>query len=166
MAYAGLYLLLGLSIFFLMNKIGVIESEFNEAKVWARNLCFVASSLVLVKVILLPPALIIVRDCGVVSAVMSIGQFKLFSAREPLVLFVILQAITYLAGVLAPVYESQASSRYLYTVVFSLLSALITLTVSVSTVRFITRYMPYRVVNIFNRREEINPTGQNEESEP
>jgi hypothetical protein len=148
MAYAGVYLLLGFVIFLIMHKIGLIEAGFLEATAQTRNLCFAASSLILVKLILLPPALIIVRDCGLVSAIRSIGQFRIFSAREPLVLFVILQAVTYFAAVLAPVDEPKVSGHYVYTTTFSLASALITLAISISTVRFAARSeQQYKFVN-------------------
>jgi hypothetical protein len=155
MAYAGLYLLLGFVIFLILHEIGFIEAKFLEATAWIRNLCFAASSLILVKVILLPPALIIVRDCGLVESVISIGKFRLLSAREPLVLFIVLQIVTYFTAVLAPVDNSQASGHLFYTITSSLTSALIALAVSLSTVRFIALYEPYEKINIPDRPADV-----------
>jgi len=156
MVYAGMYLLLGFVIFLTAHKIGIIEAKLLEATAWSRNLCFAISSLILVKFILLPPALIIVRDCGLVAAVMSFRQFRLFSAREPLVLFVVLQVITYFAAVLAPVGESEASRAYAYTVTFSLTSALVALAVSLSTVRFVVTCESYNKIRMFDKPVDIN----------
>ncbi len=167
MVYAGMYLLLGFVIFLILHETGFIEAKFLEATAWTRNLCFAVSSLILVKLILLPPALIIVRNCGLVAAIMSIGKFRLFSAREPLVLYVVLQVVTYFAAVLAPVDNSQASGHLFYTTTFSLASALITLAVSLSTVRFIALYEPYDKINIPGRPADIyNTTEKDKEIKP
>jgi hypothetical protein len=156
MAYAGMYLAFGFVIFLIVHKIGIIEVKFLEATAWSRNLCFAASSLILVKFILLPPALIIVLDCGLIAAVRLIRRFKISSAREPLVLFVVLQVVTYFAAVLAPVGESEASGNYLYTATFSLTSALIALAISLSTVRFVVTCEPYNKIRMFDKPADIN----------
>jgi hypothetical protein len=149
MMYAGMYLALGFVIFNIIKAAGFIKVGFMEAEIWSRNLCFVVSSLILVKFILLPPALIIVRDCGLIASIRAIRQFKILSAREPLVLFAALQAVTYFAAILAPIDKTETSGYYVYTIIFSLLSALITLAISVSTVRFAAMSQPqYKIVNL------------------
>jgi len=164
MAYAGMYLLLGFVIYLIMQQLGFIKAGFLDATSWTRNLCFATSSLILVKLILLPPALIIVRDCGLVAAIRSIGQFKLFSAREPLVWFVSLQVVTYFTAILAPADDTDASGHYFYTIVFSLLSALITLAISLSTVRFIVFNESYNKISISDGQVH-NPAGEEKEFE-
>lgn len=139
LAYSALYALMGVLVFFVLHTVGVIKTGLNETGAWVQGLCFTAGSLLAAKLILLPPAVVIVRDCGIIRAVLSIRNFRLLSAREPLILFVIWLVVKYFTAVLMPEKGPVTAGRYFHVVVFTLLSALIILAVSISIVRFVAR---------------------------
>ena len=62
---------------------------------WINTFCMITVTVAFMKLVLLVPALVIVRDISLIHAVKSIREYKLFSAKELLILFGMQQALRF-----------------------------------------------------------------------
>jgi len=111
------------------------------------QLCFVAANMILVKLILLIPALIIVLDCRVFESFRFLKFCKLSKARTLVILYFINIAIGFFPSILSQYCWSiscgttccstTSASQYILRVVFSVVTNIIRLMIAVMAVRFV-----------------------------
>lgn len=120
---------------------------FSHIVFWFNTLYSVFVNLVLIKLILLIPALIIVLDCGVFDGFKSIRQYKLSKAKELVILYCVNIAIGIFVSILL-LYCQGAScrttccsaittSQYILRIMSSTVANFISLMIAVMAVRFV-----------------------------
>ena len=134
------YFILAWLIFLIIKYFTFIDTGFLEtAKVtpWLYQLCFIAPTLILIKLVLFIPALIIVLDCGVFESFKFLKRCKLLDARELVALFCLRMVLPFLWIFLQIPYNPATSSQYILRIVSSIIGQFIGLIISVMVVRFV-----------------------------
>jgi hypothetical protein len=108
---------------------------------WFSTLYPVFVNSVLIKLILLIPALIIVLDCAIFDSFGFIRQYKLLNAKELVLLYFVNIAIGLLESIFSFYYWgttcSTTQSQYTLIFIFSLITSFISLMIAVMAVRFV-----------------------------
>ena len=99
--------------------------------------CFIGPSLILVKPLLLVPALVIVLDCQVLESFKYLKKYRLFDARGLLMLFLVGTIFSFSWVLLPKLNEVATISHYMFTMVRSIIGQFITLMVAVTAIRFV-----------------------------
>jgi len=99
--------------------------------------CFMVPSLILIKPLLLMPALVIVLDCQVLECFKYLKKCRLFDAEELLILFLTLTIFTFSWSILPKLNEIVTISQYVLTISFSIAGQFISLMVAVTAIRFV-----------------------------
>ena len=134
-------LILAWLIFLIIKYFTSIDTRFLEtAKVtpWLYQLCFIASMLILIKVVLFIPALILVLDCGVFESFSFLRKCKLSNSRELVALFCLQMVLPFLWIFLRiPYYNPETTSQYILRTVPTVIGYVLWLTIAVTAVRFV-----------------------------
>jgi len=101
------------------------------------RLLFMAVNVILIKFILLLPALVIVLDCGAFESFKFLRQYKLSNAKELVGLFLFQIALGLLWIFLAKLAHTTATSYYIFVIIRSIISQFIALMIATTAVRFI-----------------------------
>ena len=136
MMYVAAQVVLGLVFMRLMNA-QFVHSGLAKLVGLAHVICAVILTFALMKLLLLVPALIIVRDCTILEGVKSVKEYKLFEQKWLVFLFVVYQLCSFLFGPLLPLkgYSGIFIRFYAGTIIKSLLLVIIGL----SAVDFVGR---------------------------
>jgi hypothetical protein len=98
---------------------------------------FVFPALILIKPVLFVPALIIVLDCQVSEGFKYLKKCRLFQAREPLVLFLILILFSFSWALLPKLNETTTISQLFLVIFSSVFIQVIGLMATITAVRFV-----------------------------
>ena len=131
------YLVLAGLIFLIVKQFTSIDTSFSQVTPWIRHLCFAASVLILIKPVLLIPALIIVLDCKAFKSFKLLKQCKILNAKELVVLFFVSMAATFLWAFLPPPQSTITISQYILIVCLAVVGNFVSLMVAVMAVRFV-----------------------------
>jgi len=135
-----LYFLLIWLTFSVVKKATSIDTHFFET---ARSFpvlyqfCVLVPGFILIKPLLLMPALIIVLDCGVFQSFKFVRQIKLLDAKELLALFLVTTISTFHWTVLPRLNEPISTWQFALKIFFSALMSFLQLMVAVTAVRFV-----------------------------
>ena len=102
---------------------------------WTSTLCMTIISVALMKPVLLVPALIIVRDISLVDAVKSIREYKIFRAKELLILFGIQQGLNFVYLFLMPLRNAAFSQPLWFA--RGIIGYFLVVAIALSAVRFV-----------------------------
>lgn len=98
---------------------------------------FILPSLILIKPLLLMPAIIIVLDCKVLESFKFLKKCRLFNAKELLILVLISTLFSFLGATLPKLNEALTTSQFLLIVSSHVLMQFICLMTAVMIVRFV-----------------------------
>ena len=104
---------------------------------WINTFCMIAVTVAFMKLVLLVPALVIVRDIGLIHAVKSIREYKLFSAKELLILFGIQQAQRFVCILLMPLREINEIFDRSMSLAINIVGYFLVIAIALSAVRFV-----------------------------
>ncbi len=108
-----------------------------EAAPLVYQLCFAAASLVLIKPLLLMFPLMVVLDCPVFVSFKLLKQCKLSDAKDMVILFLILTALTLLWGFLPSIESASTISEGLLIIACEVVRGFLVLMIAVLAVRFV-----------------------------
>ena len=132
-----IYLVLAGLIFLIVKQFTSMDTSFFQVTPWIRHLCFAASMLILIKPILLIPALIIVLDCKALKSFKLLKQCKILNMKELVVLFFVSMALTFLWAFLPTPQDTMTISQYILIVCLAVVGNFIGLMIVVLAVRFV-----------------------------
>jgi len=117
---------------------GLVSPEsFAQISVWINQLYFLAFSVILVKLILLLPALVIVLDCRTFESFKFLKHCRLWEAKELVILFYAHLAFRFLLRFLRLYYDMTTASRYILEIGPLIISCFVNLIIAVMAVRFV-----------------------------
>lgn len=117
---------------------GLVSPEsFAQISVWINQLFFLAFSVILVKLILLLPALVIVLDCRTFESFKFLKHCRLWEAKELVILFYAHLAFRFLLRFLRLHYDMTTASRYILEIGPLIISCFVNLIIAVMAVRFV-----------------------------
>ena len=117
---------------------GLVSPEsFAQISVWINQLFFLAFSVILVKLILLLPALVIVLDCRTFESFKFLKHCRLWEAKELVILFYAHLAFRFLLRFLRLHYDILTASRYILEIGPLIISCFVNLIIAVMAVRFV-----------------------------
>lgn len=108
-----------------------------EIGFWINQLFFMAFSVILVKLILLLPALVIVLNCRTFESFKFLKHCRLWEAKELVILFYAHLVFRFLLRFLRLHYDIPMGSRYILEIGPLIISCFINLTIAVMAVRFV-----------------------------
>ena len=138
--YMIAYFILAWLIFLIVKQLISIDTTFFQTAKVARlayQLFFVPAMLILIKPVLLMPALIVVLDCGILKSFKLLKQCKLLDAKELVILFFVPMALTFLWAFLPKLNGVETTSQYILTIVPTVINYFIWLMIAVTAVRFV-----------------------------
>jgi len=132
-----IYLVLAGLIFLIVKQFTSMDTSFSQVTPWIRHLCFAASMLILIKPVLLIPALIIVLDCKAFKSFKLLKQCKILNMKELVMLFFVSMALTFLWAFLPTPQDTMTISQYILIVCLAVVGNFIGLMIVVLAVRFV-----------------------------
>jgi len=136
-----IYCLLIWLTFLIVKKFTFIDTNFfktAQSSPFLYQLCFTVPGFILIKPLLLMPALIIVLDCQVFQSFKFLKKIRLFDAKELLALFMITTISTFSWVILPKLNESISTWQFALIIFFSALTHFLGLMVSVTAIRFVS----------------------------
>lgn len=115
----------------------LMRADFRTVVVGRSVLFHIALAVILMKPLLLVPALIIVRDCRAFEGIKLIWSYKLLRAKELLLFFAIQQAFMFVSIFMPHPKEAGGISYYLTHAGNNIISSLLVIVVALSAVRFV-----------------------------
>ncbi|MBA7694187.1 hypothetical protein ES703_102794 [subsurface metagenome] len=117
---------------------GLVSPEsFAQISVWINQLFFLAFSVILVKLILLLPALVIVLDCRTFESFEFLKHCRILEAKGLVILFYAHLAFRFLLAFLRLHYDILTASRYILEIGPLIISCFVNLIIAVMAVRFV-----------------------------
>ena len=104
---------------------------------WINQLFFMAFSVILVKLILLLPALVIVLDCRTFESFKFLKHCRLWEAKELVILFYAHLVFRFLLRFLRLHYDIPTGSRYILEIGPLIISGFVNLTIAVMAMKFV-----------------------------
>lgn len=103
----------------------------------------IAFNIILIKFILLIPALVIVLDCRTFASFKFLKQYRLSNAKELVGLFLFKIALGLLWIFLAKLANAATTSHYIFMIAYLTISQFVTLMITVTAVRFVASGVAY-----------------------
>ena len=134
------YFILAWLIFLMIKYFTSINTGFFETgKVtpWLYQLCFIAPTLILIKLVLFVPALIFVLDCRVFESFNFLRKCRLLDSRELIALFCLRMVLPFLWLFLQIPYDAETTSQHILRSVPEVIGYVLWLIIAVTAVRFV-----------------------------
>jgi hypothetical protein len=109
---------------------------------WGRQLYVSSGCAILIKPLLLIPAIIIVHDCNIRKAMGVLSEYKLSKAKEMLCIFVILHVCTFSYMLIWPYIASNVVCVWASGIAHNILSHILSLAMELTAVRFVASVKP------------------------
>lgn len=136
-----IYLFLIWLTFLVVKKATSIDTNFFEtaqSSPFLYQLCFTMPGFILVKPLLIMPALIIVLDCRVFQSFKFLKRIRLFDAKELLALFLVITVATFHWTLLPRLNEPISTWQFALKIFFSALTCFLQLMLAVTAIRFVS----------------------------
>jgi len=140
LVFYAMYRILQILLSLLLMRVSTLyasPSDFPTVVPWVSVFCSISLAVVLMKPLLLVPALIIVHDRRAFEAIKLIGQYRLFLAKELILLFAIQQAFRFVAIFMHSFAEKGGVFYYLMRAGNNIIPSVLVIVVTLSAVRFI-----------------------------
>ena len=135
--YAVAFVALSLMVFLVTKRIGNIEGDFITCAGWLRQLCFSAAGVILIKPLLLIPAIIIVVNSRVFQSFGLLGRCRLFEAKGLVGLFVIQTLFDFVEYIVREESGLSGMAMHVSLAAMLLVSHFLYLLMGVTAVRFV-----------------------------
>ncbi len=123
---------------FVLIKIVIAKSEGpGQPAPWIPSLLSTVPSLILIKPLLLIPALIIVMDCRVRESWQFMLRIKLLDAKEIVVLFCVMLAIGFFGTIAKAGNSGEVGSQNIFSIIPTVIIQILGLIISIMAVRFV-----------------------------
>ena len=127
--------------FLILKKSTFIDTNFfktAQSSPFLYQLCFTVPGFILIKPLLLMPALIIVLDCQVFQSFKCLKKIRLFDAKELLALYLITTISTFSWVILPKLNEPISAWQFALIILFSTLMRFLYLIIVVTAIRFVS----------------------------
>lgn len=142
---------------FLLINISMYGSESSSQNaMWIPSLLSTAPSLILIKPLLLMPALIIVMDCQVRQSWQFMLRIKLLDAKEIVVLFCAMLAFGFFRMVVKAENSGDVESQNIFNMIPIVITQIFSLIISIMAVRFVAYCKPVYDSNAEQLKETLD----------
>jgi hypothetical protein len=138
--YELVYMILAWLTFLAIKQLYPIETGFwKAAKVspFIYQMCFATAALILIKPLLFIFPSIIVLDCRISQSFKLLKQYKLFGAKELVILYLILIAVEFLCVFLPSIYSTTTILQLVLAIAKIIMQQFIWLMIAVMAIRFV-----------------------------
>jgi len=117
----------------------IIVGIVSPSESWILGLCIIALEVILMKPLLLVPAMIIVRKMQAFDAIRSFMTYKIFKAKKLLTLFAAQQIFEFLSLLTRPLLEKSSITFHFMNVITNIVGTLLMIAIALSAVLFVAK---------------------------